>query len=363
MNEPGVMQMVDTLSIGGLERVAVNLANLLPRERYSSHLCTTRADGPLSEALLSDVGRLQLDRTRRLELRALRRISVYCKNNNVSIIHAHGSALLVAILASMLPPYPKVVWHVHYGALATKQKLTLIYWLLTKRVAAVLTVNEALATWSREKLQIPAERVHYVRNFVCTGATATPTDELPGRKGSRIVCVANLRPQKDHLTLIRAMSVVVQAVPDATLLLLGATTYAQQLQKIQYEISRNDLHNHVHILGSRQDVAKVLSACDIGVLSSVSEGLPLALIEYGMAGLAVVATDVGQCAEVLDGGQAGLLVSPQDSHDLASALLRILCESDERLALSARFQKHVMENYSSETAMKKVCAIYQQVLA
>lgn len=362
MKQPGVMQMVDTLALGGLERVAVNIANLLPRERYSSHLCTTRAEGPLAGVIGSDVGRLRLERTRRFDLKALLKLSRYCRENQIQIIHAHGTALFVAFCASTLPPYPKVVWHDHYGAFAIQNRPSLAYWLLTRRVAAVLAVNESLAVWARETLRIPAGRVHYVQNFVCPEPAASSPLDLPGVKGKRIVCVANLRPQKDHLTLIRAMAAVVHSEPDATLLLLGATSDSQQLQLIQNEIASTGLHGNVHIMGSRQDVSDILAGCDIGVLSSVSEGLPLSLIEYGVAGLAAIATDVGQCAEVLGFGKAGLVIPPDDSQLLAKELVCLLQNPEKRTKLAGLFKEHVMAKYSAAATMNTVCKIYEMVL-
>ena len=68
MKRIGVMQVIDTLAMGGAERVAVNLANGLPAARYASHLCTTRQDGPLAASLERHVGRLRLGRTRRLDV-------------------------------------------------------------------------------------------------------------------------------------------------------------------------------------------------------------------------------------------------------------------------------------------------------
>ena len=74
--------------------------------------------------------------------------------------------------------------------------------------------------------------------------------------------------------------------------------------RVQERIQQHGLESHVFLLGSRSDVPSILSGCDIGVLSSASEGMPLALLEYGVAGLPTVATRVGQVPEILDEGRA-----------------------------------------------------------
>src|SRR5687768_3548621 len=126
MNELGsgrirVMHITDTLYAGGKERVAVDLANLLPRSRYETFLCTTRREGPLADLIQPDVGRLRLDRKRVFDSRALRRLVAFIREKNIEILHAHGPSLFIARVASLFAPRPLVVWHNHFGGLTTKR--------------------------------------------------------------------------------------------------------------------------------------------------------------------------------------------------------------------------------------------------
>ena len=98
------------------------------------------------------------------------------------------------------------------------------------------------------------------------------------------------------------------------------------------------------------------------VLSSRTEGLPVSLLEYGMAGLPVVATQVGECEEVLDRGGAGLLVPPQSPRDLAEALLSLLGSPERRALLGERFLHRVQELYSAGSIIERVCLVYKAVL-
>lgn len=356
----GVMHMTDTLEPGGAERVAINIVNLLPRDQYRPYLCTTRRDGALDDLVAADVGRLRLRRRSTVDVRALGELASYLRQEKIEIIHAHGTALFVAVAASVLPPYPTVIWHDHYGRYALKERNVLLYRLATRRVSGVIAVNQPLAVWAKKRLLMPSGCVWYIPNFVVPSIAAEANDELPGVAGKRIVCVANLRPQKDHATLIRAMSRVVEVEPEAHLLLVGATIDAECVREVKQLIVKENLSRHVTLLGQRRDVAGILARCDIGVLSSLSEGLPLALIEYGMAGLATVATAVGQCAEVLDDGRAGLLVPSARHEDLATRLLSLLASPSLREELGARFKRRVAETYSPTSAMRQVCAVYER---
>jgi glycosyltransferase involved in cell wall biosynthesis len=360
MSRLGVMQLLDTLEPGGAERVALNIANLLPRDRFRPYLGTTRREGDLASLVLPDVGRLRLGRTSRFDLSALRRLSTFLRTQNIQILHAHGTSLLMAATASLFPPYPAVVWHDHYGAV---ERPAWVYRLLTKRVRAILTVTESLADWAKERLAFLPDRVIYLPNFVREVIDPGTIDDLPGSAGSRIVCVANLRPVKDHPNLLRAMAQVVRQVSEAHLLLIGGTGDPSYLEMVRGEIENHQLKPHISLLGQRLDVPAVLKTCDIGVLSSRSEGLPLALIEYGLYGLPSVATYVGQCPDVLQHGEVGLLVPPSSPGALANALLQLLRSRQLREDLGKRFRTHVQQHYGAEAGIERISGIYDRVMA
>jgi glycosyltransferase involved in cell wall biosynthesis len=362
MNHINVLQITDTLELGGLERVAVNVANCLPRNRYRSHLCSTRGDGPLDQTILPDVGRLRLARKGRWDVGALARLVGYIRANDVRILHPHGTSLFIAAVASLFPPWPVVVWHVHLGHHASEEQPGRLYRLAVRRLGGVIAVNEPLAAWARSRLELPADRVWYIPNFVCAPLADEPRPELPGTDGYRVVCVANLRPEKDHANLLRAMHDVVRYVPAAHLLLLGNGGDPVYTDQIKKAMTQDGLAGHVTWLGPRHDVSAVLKACDIGVLSSASEGMPLALLEYGMNGLAAVATQVGQCSEVLDHGHAGLVVLPSSSRSLSDAIISLLQSPEQRIRLGERLRQRTTLVYSAEVSMNQICGVYDRIL-
>jgi glycosyltransferase involved in cell wall biosynthesis len=357
-----VLHLTDTLDAGGAECMAVNLVNLLPRERYRPHLCTTRREGVLAHKIAPDVNRLRLARRWRFDLQALNRLTTYIKQSEIKILHAHGTALFVAVLASLRPPHPLIVWHDHYGRCRFDDRPVWLYRFASRQIKGVIAVNQLLVTWARERLRVPASRVRYIPNFALTSAAAEPDPVLPGSKGRRIVCVANFRPEKDHLTLVDAIARVVPVCPDLQVFLVGAAIDPDYLVQVREEIERCGLTKHIFILGPRNDVPAILKACAIGVLSSASEGLPLALLEYGGANLAAIATDVGQCAEVLDEGRAGLLVAPGDPVQLATALVSLLQSAEQRLDLATRFRRRIEQVYSPAAAIQEICAFYDDII-
>ncbi len=340
-----VLHLVDTLEPGGTERVAVNLANRLSRERFRPFLATTRREGALASEILPDVGRLALNRSRTLDLGALRRLVRFVRENGIAIVHAHSSSLFLAALL----PGARIVWHDHFGR-SEEERPAWLWGPAARRAGAVVAVSEDLARWSRERLGVDAI---YLPNFI-PEVPAGPVPDLPGKPGSRVVCVANLRAQKDHLTLLQAIA----QTPEAHLLLAGADVEPAYAARVRQEAAV--LGDRVTFLGSRTDVPELLRGCDVGVLASASEGFPLSLLEYGRGGLAAVATRVGQCPEVLDG--AGILVPPGDPGALAEALLRLLRDPELRSGLGRRLEERVRVLYSPAAVIERLERVYDAVL-
>ena len=359
-----VLHLVDMLDAGGMERVAVNLVNALPRDRFVLHLCTTRRDGPLASLVAGDVGRVCLQRRRTLEWQAVRHLAAYIEQHEIQLLHAHGSALFMArVGAALARRRTSIIWHDHYGRYLEIARPAWLYQLATQRIGGVIAVNQPLAEWACHQLHVPQERMWYVPNFVPQVEEELTALKLPGKAGARIVCVANLRPQKDHVTLLRALALVKRVQPQAHLILVGSSLDQAQLATVRAEVGRLELTAEVTYLGERRDVTAILRSCDIGVLSSASEGMPLALIEYGMARLPVVATAVGQCAEVLDQGRAGILVPPAAPQALAEALLQLLQKPTQAAALGERFYQHAQAHYSADVVTHRIGRIYEAVLA
>jgi glycosyltransferase involved in cell wall biosynthesis len=359
-----VMQVIDSLHAGGAERVAVNMANALPREHYVPYLCVTRrASMALAELVAPDVGLLRLERSKRFDWAAVARLVQFNQAQQIDLLHAHGSSIFIAALSTLFPPHPRLVWHDHFGRYAVEERPRWVYAPVVRHARAVIAVNQPLAEWSRRRLGVPAERVSYIPNFVAEPQPAAQLPDVPGEAGQRIVIVANLRKEKDHATLLRAMAQVVRLVPTAHLLVVGPAADEAHLAMLRGIIAEHHLEGHVSLLGQRMDAAAILQASDVGVLSSVSEGLPLALIEYGMAGLAPVATEVGQCAEVLDGGRVGLLVPPREPERLARALAVLLRSPELRAFYGQQFRQHVRAHYSAQRIIERVGQVYQGALA
>jgi glycosyltransferase involved in cell wall biosynthesis len=141
--------------------------------------------------------------------------------------------------------------------------------------------------------------------------------------------------------------------------LIGDGPLRAELEALTADLNLTD---RVRFLGSRDDVAALLVAADVAVLSSRSEGLSLALLEAMAAGKPVVATRVGGNPEVLTDGETGRLVPPADPEALAAALLEVLDQPGQAAALGRAARSRVVERFSLRGMVTQYEQVYERLL-
>jgi glycosyltransferase involved in cell wall biosynthesis len=160
--------------------------------------------------------------------------------------------------------------------------------------------------------------------------------------------VANFRPQKDHATLLHAWRKILDTIPERQtkphLLLAGAS---QKSYAAVYQLANSlGLLGTVNFLGQVRDISGLLAASDIGVLTSTSEGLSNAIIEYMASGLPVVATDLPGNREALGNDQEQIFCKRGDSDSLSAQLKILLYNPEFRQKLGDRNRQRAAEDFS-----------------
>lgn len=357
-----VLQLIDSLQIGGAEVMAVNIANALHKRGIASHLVVSRKEGPLKDRLLLGVEYLFLDRKRILDISTLLRFYHYIKKHHINIIHAHATSWFLAVLMKMMNPSLKIIWHDHFGdSEKLPQRPVLLLKLASIFFSSIVSVNYKLQLWAKNELH--TTNCIYLPNFITPLEILliSNKDHLNGESKKRIICLANLRPQKDHINLLKSFVEVQKQFPDWTLHLIGSKSDEIYYEQLQHYINQHNLRKSVFIYENCINASTFLSQADIGVLSSQSEGLPLALLEYGWAQLGVVVTDVGECGEVLQQGHNGLLVPPNNPQILAEKIVFLIKNKEERMLLGQKLYQKVASTYSEEIVIEQFIKKYQQI--
>ncbi|KJD33416.1 group 1 glycosyl transferase [Tamlana nanhaiensis] len=355
-----VLQLIDSLETGGAERVAVNLANALSKNMAFSAICATRKEGLLKKEIKPEVKFLFLAKTKTIDVKAVKKLNSFIKSNQIEIIHAHSSSFFLASIIKLFNSKIKIVWHDHYGnAEFLEHRNFKVLKVFSRLFSHIFTVNTTLETWVKANLK--HKNVSYLPNFATLNKTIKVT-QLAGESGMRIVCLANFRAQKDHVTLINAFKEVVEKHKSWTLHCVGKSFNDNYYSHIKSEIEKLKLEQNVFLYEQKSDVYNILTQCEIGVLSSKSEGLPIAILEYGIAGLAVVATNVGEIGDVILNHSNGVLVNSNSVNALAQAMLLYIENEALRLNHAKLFSKHIEAHYSEASQTKAIIKTYKQLL-
>ncbi len=176
-----------------------------------------------------------------------------------------------------------------------------------------------------------------------------------------ISIVANLRNLvKDYPMFLRAAARVRAAVPDAAFVIAGEGELMPSLRRQATEL---DIANDVHFIGRCDDVASLLFASHLGVLSSKAEGFANAILEYMAAGLPVVATDVGGVREAIVEGETGYIVPSGDDEKMAERIIQVLSSNEHARVMGARGKTIVADKFSSENHLRNTLELYDELLS
>jgi glycosyltransferase involved in cell wall biosynthesis len=355
-----VLHIIDSLNAGGAETVAINTVNALnSRRNVNAYLCATREEGPLKEQIEKISRYIFLNKKSTLDFKAIGTLKDFILNNKIGIIHAHSTSFFLAYLLTMRLSKVKVIWHNHSGAnINSKGKKLWILKRCVKSFSAVINVNDSLNDWSKNQLKFTNS--FRLNNFAAPNRQDQITD-LKGQSTTKIVCVAGFRKEKDHLTLLKAFKELLRHHAHSSLHLIGKDYNDDYSNSIKSFIKDEGLFDKVFLYGNIKDVFNVLKQASIGVLSSKSEGLPLSLLEYGLAELPVVVTNVGDCVKIVEQNKSGLLVERENEIELANAIKKFLDDPEEAKKNGRRLKVNVEQNYSKEKYIEDLISIYKSL--
>ncbi len=363
---PTVLHVIETGGPGGAERMMVNLAAGLG-PGYRSEAALIR-DSWLGTALRQRGIPVTMLRYRPKDsFTTLRDLVGLIRKKPVAILHTHEFFMnTIGLAASWLTGIPLVATVHGKNYYSERFRRRLAYRLVGKFADQMVAVSDDLRVFIAERVGVPPHRIRVVPNGVPVDGEPSHErlvalrESLGLEQHTRVVgTVGSLYPIKGHNYLIEAAVHVVRRCPDVNFMFVGRGRLREELEAQARSLS---VSPNVRFLGHRDDVRDLLALCDAFVLPSVSEGMPLALLEAMAAGLPTVATGVGGVTEVINDGATGLLVPPRDSHALAKAIATLL--EDQRLSkkLGESARELVASRYSLDVMVQAYQGIYSALL-
>mgnify|MGYP000852626810 CR=1 FL=1 len=358
-----VMQLTETLEIGGQERLAVALANQLAASCEVALACMKHS-GPLAGGLDERVELMEFGKGEGNSAAAVWKLSRAIRERRIEALHSHDwGVFLDGAAAAMLAGGVRHVLTIHGAYMAyppgawagIKKRLRHLaeratLWFDT----TIVCVSEELAEQVCREVGVNRSRVQVIVNGV--GDLPLPTRADAAGRTYRFICVGRLATVKNLPMLIDAFGELLRQGLDTQLDIVGdgpeRAALERQVASAGIEASR------VRFLGFRPDVAGLLATADAFVLSSNSEGMPMAVLEAMQSGLPVIATRVGGVPSLVQDGVTGSLVRPGDSRQLAEAMRSLVQDPGSALRAGLCGASRVRERFSEQAMLAAYTRLY-----
>lgn len=355
-----IVQVVENLAVGGLERMVVDLAKEQARCGHEVSICCLFEPGLLAEeAAQAGIPVRSLHKTPGFSFGAVRRMASFLREARAEVVHGHNPGVhhYAALAARWAGTH--VVVNTRHGVSNSQGKRFEDRWFrmvlpLTSRVVFVSRHSQAFYI---DNGIIPAS----ISSVIVNGIPQLAYEERAACPGARLPRlrfgnIARMVPVKGQATLIEAFSRIAPELPGAELVIVGGGDLHSGLEAM---VRDRGIEDRVRIEGPTRDVAGVLSQLDVFAFSSTSEGLPLVILEALAAGLPIVSTRVGGVPEVAPEGEVAWYCEPGDVDGMARALL--LAARDPALTDKGRkARQRARSLYTVQTMAKQYEDLYRE---
>lgn len=365
--------LIDTIDekMGGTETQLEMLLERIDRDRFEPYLCFLR-DSTWFRARRSLCPQYNVDIAsfyRPSSWARILRFASFLRRQRIDILQIHfRDSNIAGTIAAKVAQVPVV--------LATRRNAG--YWhnplelgllkLLNPGATRFVVNSQAVKRHVQEVEGIPPDKIELIYNGVVLDAFNADDDTM--RQDVRtelgiaastpmVILVANLRPVKAIDVFLKSVGQIATEHPNVHVVIVGEGEEREKLEALTVSLG---LSGTVHFLGSRTDVPRLLKASDVGVLSSSSEGLSNAIIEYMAAGLPVVCTAVGGNPELVTDNVNGYVVRVGDSEAMAAAMKELLSNPDRARELGLRGRAVADELFDASRCVARTQSFYERLI-
>ncbi len=363
-----VIQVVEDLKVGGLEKVIAGIATGVDPRRFHLEVWCLAAGGLVAEWLrrMGVAVRIFQWRTYHNPLN-IARLSHRMRSSGVDIVHTHGYfGSTFGRAAALAAGVRRILTHVHTSYFDFSPRHFLIERGLAHGTRKVICVSNAVRDFVENREGIPPAKTCVIYNapfwLFENGPGATPSRHRLGFSGEDcvLISVGSLVANKGHRVLLDALKQLLPIHPRLRLLVLGDGPLRLELERW---VQRYQLASAVVFAGVVQDPRPFLALADIMVLPTIHrEGLSLAVLEAMSQGLPVVASRVGGIPEAVAHNRSGVLVPPDDGRALAGAISRLAADGAERAAMGAEGRRIVLQKFGFARMIASIESLYGEMM-
>lgn len=371
-----VVYLIDSLGMGGAERVLLSTLEHLDRDRFEPRVgvLQERSGNPMADEIRKlgvPVDLIPVPLLR--DPRALPRVIQYLRNSRADLLHTQLEfSIIIGGIAARAVRIPCVstlhTFDVPSPGTRDAWRASLTRWSLRQMNAKVITVSDAARVHHMRHARLDPDNVVLMYNGVDLD-TFKPRGEAV-RRATRenvgvpmgapvVITVAVLREPKGVQYLIDALGGLLALIPDVKLVIVGEGDHGPTLRR---QTTAMGLDEHVVFTGARSDIAELLAMADLFVLPTLGDVLPTAVAEAMAVELPVVASDVGGVPEMVINDRSGILVPPGDAPALAAACSGLLRDPERAHAMGLTGRELAKERFSVRRQTAQLGDLYRSLL-
>jgi len=371
MQKIRVLQLIDSIGIGGAERLVQQITNCLDPQRFDVTVAYLWEATPhLSPFQVPPDRLVHLNFSGYLNLSFYKRFWCFLRRNRFHIVHTHiFPSNTIGRVGALLANTPVIIATEHNIYTWKKKKHWIVDRIVGRYTTQIIAVSQQALDYAMQNTGLSRERFLLMPNaiYVPDGWPLCHQERLKRRLQlgwnpceKVIGTVGALSRQKAPGLLLEAFKLVSKDIPTARLVYVGDGPLRSQIQEL---VSRENLHSKVSFLGYRPDAPNIAGLFDVFVMTSRWEGTPMALLEAMARACPVIVTKVGEVPNVIDHGYNGILVDPGHPEQTATGLRGLLTNPESAQQMGLRARERIKTDYSIHTYVEKLAELYEDLLS
>jgi len=369
-----ILIIISNLGLAGMEMIVFNLVKNLDKHQFTVVICCLDRLGVLGEELKKIGFKCYImQRKPNTDFLLPFKIAKLIKQEKIDFIHAHNStSWFYGVIAAKMTR--KAIIVTRHGLEQKKNlKISIRSKILSLCTMKVVVVSNELKEYSNKIEKINIKKIRVILNGIQIEKYQNIRINIPNKKKELgldindliIGTISNVTPVKNHQFLIKAMPKLLKKFPNAKLIIVGSLSLGMTslVERLKSLCNRLEIGDKVFFLGSRRDTPELMPIFDIFVNSSLTEGISLSLLEAMAAGTPIVATNVGGTPEIVINGRTGILVSCNNTDQLANALIKILADKEEASIMAKEGLRRVQKLFTLEAMLNNYEHLYAEIAA
>ena len=364
-----VMHIIHALEPGGLEKGVVNITNHLNSKGFEISICCLENSGAFEKRLNHGTKVFVMNKQPGIDYLLPLRLARLFRREKTMIVHTHElGTYLYGTVGAKLALRPRIIHGEHGGLLQSSESRK--KYLIVRRCLSYVT--DVIHTMSADLKHALAHMTRINPGKIVTILNGVESEKFGRTSSSRsrvmlgiepevfvIGTVGRLSPVKNFELLIRIIPKLNHIGIHPKVLFVGDGPSRSNLESL---IKKCCLEEQIIFLGNRSDVPELLSAMDIFVLPSLSEGLSNSILEAMATGIPVIASDVGGNSELVVHNETGFLFPPGDGNALSQRIAELAGNPEKRYKMGISGRRRIEESFTLEKMIQNYEQLYRNVI-